>query len=222
MDVTDVSLEKFKAKGGKIIMTHGTADDFITPHNTELYYKRQVKQFGKAGVDSFIRFYMIPGFGHGFGPFNAKIDSLTALQNWVEKGQAPAGLDGDRRQPERQPRASAVRVAEVAEVHRRARERGQRRQLHLRRAVEAGLSWPERSRRQTRLVIQNSEIQKCRQCLGDLIRPPIVKGRTRLQFQVAFRSELTCVEAVESHSDDRTRAARRRRPRDARVAPFDG
>ena len=33
MDVTDVSLEKFRAKGGKIIMTHGTADDFITPHN---------------------------------------------------------------------------------------------------------------------------------------------------------------------------------------------
>jgi feruloyl esterase len=92
MDVTDVSLEKFKAKGGKIILTHGTADDFITPHNTELYYQRQVKQFGQAGVDSFIRFYMIPGFGHGFGPFNAKIDSLTALQAWVEKGQAPAGL----------------------------------------------------------------------------------------------------------------------------------
>ena len=35
MDVSDVSLEKFKAKGGKIIMTHGTVDDFITPHNTE-------------------------------------------------------------------------------------------------------------------------------------------------------------------------------------------
>jgi hypothetical protein len=92
MDVSDVSLEKFKAKGGKIILTHGTVDDFITPHNTELYYNRQLAQFGKAGVDSFIRFYMIPGFGHGFGPFNAKIDGLGVLRNWVEKGQAPAGL----------------------------------------------------------------------------------------------------------------------------------
>ena len=92
MDVTEVSLEKFRAKGGKIILTHGTADDFITPHNTELYYQRQVKQLGESGVRSFIRFYMIPGFGHGFGPFNAKIDSLTALRNWVEKGQAPVGL----------------------------------------------------------------------------------------------------------------------------------
>jgi feruloyl esterase len=92
MDVTDVSLEKFKTKGGKIILTHGTVDDFITPHNTELYYQRQLRQFGKAGVDSFIRFYMIPGFGHGFGPFNAKIDGLKVLQDWVEKGQAPARL----------------------------------------------------------------------------------------------------------------------------------
>ena len=92
MDVSDVSLEKFKAKGGRIIMTHGTVDDFITPHNTELYYRKQVKQFGQSGLDGFMRFCMIPGFGHGFGPFNAKIDGLKILQNWVEKGQAPSGL----------------------------------------------------------------------------------------------------------------------------------
>jgi feruloyl esterase len=92
MDVSNVSLEPFRARGGKIILTHGTADDFITPHNTELYYNHQVKQFGKPAVGGFIRFYMIPGFGHGFGLFNAKIDSLKALQDWVEKGQAPAGL----------------------------------------------------------------------------------------------------------------------------------
>ena len=92
MDVSDVSLEKFKAKGGRIILTHGTADDFITPHNSELYYNRQITQFGQAGVDRFIRFYMIPGFGHGFGPFNAKFDSLTALRNWVEQDRVPAGL----------------------------------------------------------------------------------------------------------------------------------
>jgi len=92
MDVSNVSLEAFRARGGRIILTHGTADDFITPHNTELYYNQQVKQFGKDAVDGFIRFYMIPGFGHGFGPFNAKIDSLTALRNWVEEGKAPKGL----------------------------------------------------------------------------------------------------------------------------------
>ena len=92
MDVTDVSLEKFRAKGGKIIMTHGTADDFITPHNSIAYYKRQVAAFGQPRLDSFMRFYLIPGLGHGFGVFNAKFDSLGALRDWVEKGKAPAGL----------------------------------------------------------------------------------------------------------------------------------
>lgn len=99
MDVTDVSLEKFRAKGGRIIMTHGTADDFITPHNSIEYYKRQVAQFGQERLNSFLRFYLIPGFGHGFGRFNAKFDSLVALQNWVEKGQPPSGLtamDGNK------------------------------------------------------------------------------------------------------------------------------
>ena len=69
MDVTDVSLDKFRAKGGKIIMTHGTADDFITPHNSIEYYKRQLAHFGQERLNSFLRFYVIPGFGHGFGPF---------------------------------------------------------------------------------------------------------------------------------------------------------
>jgi len=92
MDVTNVSLEKFRARGGKIIMTHGTADDFITPHNSIAYYKRQVAQFGQPRLDSFMRFYLIPGFGHGFGTFNAKFEALQALEAWVEKGQAPSGL----------------------------------------------------------------------------------------------------------------------------------
>jgi len=92
MDVTDQSLEKFRARGGKILMTHGTADDFITPHNSIAYYKRQQAQFGQQRLDSFLRFYVIPGLGHGFGTFNAKMDALPALEQWVEKGKAPAGL----------------------------------------------------------------------------------------------------------------------------------
>lgn len=92
MDVTDVSLAKFRARGGKVILTHGTADDFITPYNTVRYYERQVRAFGPSRVDGFMRFYLIPGFGHGFGAFNAKFNSLQVLQSWVEKGQAPANL----------------------------------------------------------------------------------------------------------------------------------
>ncbi|MGH8218452.1 MAG: tannase/feruloyl esterase family alpha/beta hydrolase, partial [Steroidobacteraceae bacterium] len=99
MDVTDQSLARFRAKGGKIIMTHGTADDFITPHNSIAYYERQLAHFGQKRLRSFLRFYLIPGFSHGFGAFNAKFDALPALEQWVQSGRAPAGLvamDGNR------------------------------------------------------------------------------------------------------------------------------
>ncbi|MFO1427403.1 MAG: tannase/feruloyl esterase family alpha/beta hydrolase [Steroidobacteraceae bacterium] len=92
MDVGNVSLAGFRARGGKLLLTHGTADDFITPYNTVRYYERQLGAFGQAGADSFIRFYLIPGFGHGFGPFNAKFDGLAVLRDWVEQGRAPANL----------------------------------------------------------------------------------------------------------------------------------
>ncbi len=89
MDVTDVSLDKFRAKGGKIILTHGTADDFITPHNSIEYYQRQLAHFGQERLNSFLRFYVIPGFGHGFGRFNAKFDSLVALRGLGRKRASP-------------------------------------------------------------------------------------------------------------------------------------
>ncbi|WP_240636042.1 tannase/feruloyl esterase family alpha/beta hydrolase [Caldimonas tepidiphila] len=92
MDVTDIDLSAFRRKGGKIIMTHGTADDFITPHNSVAYYNRHLALQGKDAMDSFMRFYMIPGLGHGFGPFNAKYDGLAELDRWVETGRAPGVL----------------------------------------------------------------------------------------------------------------------------------
>jgi len=88
-DVTSQSLDAFRAKGGKVILTHGTMDSLISPHNTEDYYKRQVQAFGQSAVDGFIRFYMIPGFDHGFGPYSLGFDGLTVLDNWVENGTAP-------------------------------------------------------------------------------------------------------------------------------------
>ena len=88
MDVTDVSLDKFRAKGGKIIMTHGTADDFITPHNSIEYYQRQVADFGQSGVEV-IRCALGPASSRGF---------LPRMRGWVssrapldDQEAAPAG-----------------------------------------------------------------------------------------------------------------------------------
>ncbi|MCD1267870.1 tannase/feruloyl esterase family alpha/beta hydrolase [Microbacterium sp. MEC084] len=91
MDVTDVDLTRFQAHGGKVILTHGTIDDFITPHNTVRYYERQQERF-KDRLDDFLRFYMVPGWGHGQGRFVAQYDGLGAIVDWVENGVAPEGL----------------------------------------------------------------------------------------------------------------------------------
>ncbi len=88
-DVTTASLDTFRARGGKLILTHGTADDFISPHNTVDYYRRQVAAFGQQGVDTFVRFYSVAGFGHGMGPYRLGYDGLAVLDAWVETGRAP-------------------------------------------------------------------------------------------------------------------------------------
>jgi feruloyl esterase len=99
MDVTDIDLTPFRQKGGKIILLHGTTDDFITPHNTVAYYNRHKALQGEANMDSFVRFYVVPGLSHGFGSFNAKYDGLAVLDGWVETDKAPetlVAIDGNQ------------------------------------------------------------------------------------------------------------------------------
>jgi hypothetical protein len=92
IDTNSVDLTPFMSKGGKLILMVGAIDDSITPYNTLDYYHRLVAKFGQPALDSFARFYYIPGFGHGEGVFNAKFDSLGALDAWVDKGVAPGTL----------------------------------------------------------------------------------------------------------------------------------
>src|SRR5262249_28532471 len=92
LDANSVDLTPFMARGGKLILMVGSIDDSITSHNTLDYYRRLVARFGQAPLDGFVRFYYIPGFGHGNGVFNAKFDSVGALDAWVSKAQPPATL----------------------------------------------------------------------------------------------------------------------------------
>jgi feruloyl esterase len=85
----DPDLRAFKARGGKLLLMHGTVDSAVPPANTIEYYGRLVKQFGQSELDGFVRFYIAPGFGHGTGQFVVGWDPLSTLEQWVEKGQAP-------------------------------------------------------------------------------------------------------------------------------------
>lgn len=91
MDTTDVDF-KHAVNHTKVLLYTGMSDDGISPYNTIQFYDRLVDDLGERKVDRFLRFYTIPGFSHGFGPFNAAFDSLPVLQAWVERGEAPSEL----------------------------------------------------------------------------------------------------------------------------------
>ena len=82
-------LSRFSRHGGKLILLHGNDDALIPVGWSEAYYRSVVKTMGAATVDGFMRFYTVPGYGHGVGVFTVDWDSLTALDHWVETGAAP-------------------------------------------------------------------------------------------------------------------------------------
>lgn len=89
---TNPDLAAFRARGGKLIVLHGLADEVISPNATIAYYEAQVAQLGQAAVDSFVRFYTQPGFGHSVGTFSPSWDAMAALDSWVNTGVAPGTL----------------------------------------------------------------------------------------------------------------------------------
>nr|WP_274637843.1 tannase/feruloyl esterase family alpha/beta hydrolase [Microbacterium bovistercoris] len=91
LDSTSVDLSAFAKRGGKMLLTTGLADDGISPENTIQFYDRQSAKYGDR-LGSFLKFYTMPGFSHGFGPYSATYDALPALMNWVEKNKAPRHL----------------------------------------------------------------------------------------------------------------------------------
>ncbi len=91
-DAVSTDLTRFASRGGKLLLSHGTIDDSISTHNTIAYWEKLVAANGQAKLDGFVRFYLIPGMGHGEGIFNAKVDQLAALEAWVEHGTPPGQL----------------------------------------------------------------------------------------------------------------------------------
>jgi len=89
---TSTDISAFAARGGKLLLAHGMSDVLVSTRATEQYYQRLQAQMTPAYVDTFARYYEVPGLGHAVSSvFNGTWDSLTALENWVEKGVAPSG-----------------------------------------------------------------------------------------------------------------------------------
>ncbi len=91
VDEMDPHLAAFAKNGGKLLLYHGWADQQVAPGSTIDFYqsvRRLSPDPRQAG--SWVRLFMAPGMAHcsgGEGPDT--FDSLSALEHWVEQGQAP-------------------------------------------------------------------------------------------------------------------------------------
>ncbi len=109
MATDNPDISAFKARGGKVIMYHGWADNLIMPQGTVRYYERMKASVSNA--DEFSRLYMVPGMGHCSGgsgtdqfgqgssgtvPMTPQRDVFRALMNWSEKDVAPTAITASR------------------------------------------------------------------------------------------------------------------------------
>ncbi len=91
-DASNADLTPFARHGGKFLMLHGTSDPTIPTGASVQFYRMLQAQMGQAAMDRFMRLYLVPGFGHAKGVFNAGFDALGVLDRWVETGEAPVDV----------------------------------------------------------------------------------------------------------------------------------
>ncbi len=88
---TNPDLRNFKTVGGKLIFYGGWDDTCCRANGLIDYYEMVTRTMGglKATQD-FMRLFLPSGMDHcRYGIGGGEVDWLTALENWVEKGQAP-------------------------------------------------------------------------------------------------------------------------------------
>jgi len=105
LDATNPDLSAFHQRGGKMIVTIGTNDTLASPGAQLDYFQSVVDTLGRATVDRFARFFVMPQTGHGLtgtnytvdgegrtltpAPIPNRYDQVGLLFDWVEKGVAP-------------------------------------------------------------------------------------------------------------------------------------
>jgi hypothetical protein len=93
LDATNPDITPFKENGGKLILLHGIADQFVTVQGTVDYYNRLVGKYGQNRLDKFVKFYLVPGYGHVKGEiFTMGTDLLGPLDDWVVNKKVPENL----------------------------------------------------------------------------------------------------------------------------------
>jgi len=98
-DASDPDLSAFQRRGGKLVMKVNTTDYTANSRWSFAYYDKVVETMSQRTVDSFLRFYVAVGIFHnrnvGRNPLTNElvpsfVDFIAMVDDWVEKGTAPA------------------------------------------------------------------------------------------------------------------------------------
>jgi feruloyl esterase len=112
LDPDNPDLAPFARRGGKLIVYHGWGDDMVPSQVSVDYWTSVNSKMGESRASDFYRLFMIPGMAHCGGgpgadilfhsekanavPLDPERDMLTALEQWVEQGRAPAKFVASR------------------------------------------------------------------------------------------------------------------------------
>jgi feruloyl esterase len=100
LDASGPDLRAFKARGGKLLLTQGWDDSAVPAGGTIDLFRRVVAdqatapdrprdRSALAEAQTFVRLFMIPGQGHGYGFGPSEVNQIGILSAWVEQGEAP-------------------------------------------------------------------------------------------------------------------------------------
>ncbi len=114
MTPPDPLMKQLRAKKGKLIVVHGSADPVFSVADTVNWYDALWARY-KKHTNKFARLFIVPGMSHSRGgPACDQYDLVDALVNWVEQGiepdaitakarpdnsEVPASWDPDRTRP---------------------------------------------------------------------------------------------------------------------------
>jgi feruloyl esterase len=86
-------ISAFVARGGKLLLYHGTTDGLVPYQNTVDYYRDVEEKLGAGVARDHARLFLVPGMDHCRGGDGAQdVDYIGALEQWVERGTAPDRL----------------------------------------------------------------------------------------------------------------------------------